>query len=375
VAGLTIDGVGQSITVSGDSSVRVMIVSPAGKLDLRNLTIANGSVPAGSGGGILNTGGTLTLTNSTVSSNATRLEGGGITNRGTTTLLNSTVSGNSAADGFGGGIYNNFTGKLTLLNSTVSRNSAADGSGGGISNAGVAQLQNTIVANSLSGGNCSGVAITSLGHNLSSDGSCAFAEAGDLNNTDPMLGPLANNGGPTQTHALLPGSPAIDAGSSDCPPPATDQRGVSRPQDGDGGAGAVCDVGAFELEARGAHGPTTPTLPSPSPSPSPSSTATSTPSGAPAPSPGSTVVQSPTPTPSPQSSATPARASFLTPTPACSVDDDGNHQDSDDSRVRSLLDPDDDNVDTRPRRDPEHNDDQRRHCEDEQGDDDHGPEE
>ena len=60
---------------------------------------------------------------------------------------------------------------------------------------------------------------------------------------------LANNGGPTQTHALLPGSPAIDVGSSDCPPPATDQRGVSRPQDADGFAGADCDIGAFELEA------------------------------------------------------------------------------------------------------------------------------
>src|SRR5437899_10187294 len=81
VAGLTIDGAGQSITVSGNNGVGVMIVSPVAKLDLRNLTIANGSVPTGSGGGILNTGGTLTLSNSTVSNNATDLEGGGITNQ------------------------------------------------------------------------------------------------------------------------------------------------------------------------------------------------------------------------------------------------------------------------------------------------------
>src|SRR6266567_5540427 len=105
---------------------------------------------------------------------------------------------------------------------------------------------------------------------MSSDGSCGFERSGDLNNTIPMLLPLANNGGPTQTHARLPGSPAIDVGSSDCPPPATDQRGVSRPQDVDGFAGAVCDIGAFELEAAKTRVPTTPppSLLSVSPSPS-----------------------------------------------------------------------------------------------------------
>jgi hypothetical protein len=93
-------------------------------------------------------------------------------------------------------------------------------------------------------GNCTGShPITSEGHNLEDTDTCGLTGPGDLRNTDPKLGPLADNGGLTQTQALLPGSPAIDAGSTDCPPPATDQRGVSRPQ------GPACDIGAFELES------------------------------------------------------------------------------------------------------------------------------
>jgi hypothetical protein len=90
--------------------------------------------------------------------------------------------------------------------------------------------------------NCNKV-LDSLGHNLTDDDSCGLTAPSDLVVADAMLGPLADNGGPTETHALLAGSPAIDAGSPDCPPPATDQRGVLRPQ------GAACDIGAFESEA------------------------------------------------------------------------------------------------------------------------------
>jgi hypothetical protein len=89
--------------------------------------------------------------------------------------------------------------------------------------------------------NCNG-ALDSLGYNLTDDDSCGFTAPGDLVVADAMLGPLADNGGPTDTHALLPGSPAIDAGSPGCPPPAADQRGVARPQ------GGTCEIGAFELE-------------------------------------------------------------------------------------------------------------------------------
>ncbi len=201
-------------------------------------------------GGVANSAATLTLTNTTVSGNTGGYEGG-IDNGSKANLTNSTVSGNTG--GYVGGLSN--AGGMTLTNSTVSGNTGGAGYGGGISNTQLATvlLKNTIVAGSLGGDNCLG-AIASLGHNLSSDSSCPFSATGDLNGTDPLLGPLADNGGPTLTHALLPGSPAIDAGSSDCPPPNTDQRGFARP------VGASCDIGAYEF---GAPPPT----PTPTPAP------------------------------------------------------------------------------------------------------------
>ena len=117
-------------------------------------------------------------------------------------------------------------------------------------NLGTATLQNTIVANN-SAGNCFN-SVTSNGYNLSSDGSCDFDGPGDLNNTNPMLGPLQNNGGPTQTMALLPGSPAIDAGNpTGCTDNLghllkTDQRGDPRPNIEDTGG---CDMGAYERQS------------------------------------------------------------------------------------------------------------------------------
>ena len=122
---------------------------------------------------------------------------------------------------------------VTLTNVTLNENVLI-----GLRNDGGTQLKNTITANTTGGGNCLG-SIVSLGHNLSSDGSCSLNATGDLTNTNPLLGPLQNNGGQTPTHALLPGSPAINHGdNSGCP--ATDQRDVARPQAG------VCDIGAYE---------------------------------------------------------------------------------------------------------------------------------
>ena len=141
---------------------------------------------------------------------------------------------------------------MTINNSTLSGNFAEDchgyGKGGGIY--GNVTLQNTIVANSPYGGNCDGT-MTSKGYNLSSDNTCNFDSTGDLNNTNPILGQLGNDGGPTQTIPLLTGSLAIDAGNPQgCTDGKghllrTDQRGKPRHDKEDTGG---CDMGAFERQ-------------------------------------------------------------------------------------------------------------------------------
>ena len=179
----------------------------------------------------------LAITGSTISGNSANNWGGGIKNGGTLTLVNSTVSNNSSVEE-GGGIWN--AESLTLINSTVGGNSSNNG--GGILNHDTITMTNTIVATNPMGADCSGEgSFTSLGHNLDSDGTCNLTGPGDLPGVDPLLGPLQNNGGPTETHALLPGSPAMDAGDNEACP-ATDQRGVERPQ------GLACDIGAYEFE-------------------------------------------------------------------------------------------------------------------------------
>jgi len=250
-----------NITVSGNTSAGGVgggINNYGGTLTLTNSTVS-GNTSAGSyGGGIANGAATLILTNSTVSGNtSSNSDGGGIGNQGIATVTNSTVSGNTAW-GNGGGIANGsgFTGggTVTLINSTVSGNTSGSG-GAGIQNTsgGTLNVKNTIVANNkLAGGtveNCGGTG-SSLGYNLSDDASCAFFTAtGDLTNTPANLGPLQNNGGLTETLALLVGSAAIDhvplavCTDTDGTPISTDQRGVARPQ------GPACDIGAFELTA------------------------------------------------------------------------------------------------------------------------------
>ena len=143
------------------------------------------------------------------------------------------------------------SGTLAINNSTFSGNVARGGKGGAIFNVegSTAVLQNSIVANN-TGGNCSG-AVTSHGYNLSGDSTCDFDGAGDLNNTDPKLGRLRSNGGPTKTMALLPESPAIDSGNpSGCTDGKghllkTDQRGRPRPDKEDESG---CDRGAYERQ-------------------------------------------------------------------------------------------------------------------------------
>jgi len=152
--------------------------------------------------------------------------------------------------GGGGGIYV-AAGTANISNSTLSGNGARSRSGGGeLASTGTVTVQNSIVANSPKEGNCFGT-ITSKGYNLSSDGTCSFNDIGDLNNTDPKLGPLQNNGGQTQTMALPTGSPGIDAGNpSGCTDNhgkllKTDQRGQPRPDKEDARG---CDMGAYESQ-------------------------------------------------------------------------------------------------------------------------------
>jgi hypothetical protein len=213
-----------------------------------SLTLTDSAVSGNRGSGIFNvSGGTLTLTNSTVSGNTAIQKGGGIYNLrgGMLTLVNSTVSGNSAAAG-GGGICNCGSldpagGTVTLVNSTVSGNSGGAGEDGILSEDGTVTVTNSLVDDA-----CGGV-ITSNGYNIESPGdTCGFDPDGtdlvDVTEEQLNLGELAGNGGPTMTHALLPGSVAIDRiPEGDCAVDA-DQRHVSRPR-GDG-----CDVGAVEVD-------------------------------------------------------------------------------------------------------------------------------
>ena len=193
---------------------------------------------ANDGGGIASYD-TLTITASTLSGNSAGNLGGGIANYGLLSLTGSTFSGNRA-DGEGGGIGNQ--GDADVVNSTFVGNSA-DVDGGGIyaTFGATATVQNTIVGNSTSGGNCSGLLTEGGSQNLATDETCS---PGFTQVTPAQLALGALTGSPAY-FLLNPDSVAIDAGTNTgCP--ATDQRGVSRPQDGDGDGTAICDVGSYE---------------------------------------------------------------------------------------------------------------------------------
>lgn len=300
---ITLQGAGADQTIISGGAVgasSVVTVYFVATTSLRDLTITGGIGLTITGGGI-NNGGTLTLANSAVSGNTSTDLGGGIFNAGTLIVENSAIRGNGAYNGAGifndagtvtvttstfsdnhadlngGGIANYYGGPVTVTNSTFGNNSATNGAGifnssgavtltsstlsgngayyaGGIYNAGSpATVSNTIIAgNTGSGGipDCGGgLKDGPAGHNLIginfvcsglTNGVNGNQVGTSSNPLDPKLGPMQDNGGPTQTMSLLPGSPAIDAAGA-CPPPATDQRGVARPQ------GPACDIGAYEV--------------------------------------------------------------------------------------------------------------------------------
>jgi hypothetical protein len=279
---LTIDGPGAdrlSVVKTGSGQFRAFTVANGVTAAIDGLKIANASVPV-DGGGIRNNGtltldsvwvtgngspgvdlgggihnnNTLTVINSAITGN-TAATGGGIgSSHAILSVINSTVAGNTSTDGLGGGIAANF-GNATIKHSTIAGNSCPSGwtMGGGLfaGMGGNYTLQNTIVAGNNGAGapDISGSA-NSLGYNLIGDTKGGFGfDDTDLLNVDPELGPLQNNGGPTPTMALLPSSPAIDAGDPNpTDPPEWDQRGPGFPRIVNG----RLDIGAFEVQATGA---------------------------------------------------------------------------------------------------------------------------
>lgn len=275
------------LTISGNNASRVFQIFPGNNATLSGMTVTGGNAN-GDGGGIYNDG-TLTVTHSTVSNNHSQFDGGGIGTGFNTglTLSHSTISGNTATRDSGG--IHNINGAVTVNNSTISGNTTSGSNGGGgIGNNGTLKVNNSTVTNNSSGvtsglfnpastvtirnsiiaGNVGNATqpdvfnsgtMTSEGFNLIGNrGTVTFNQTGDQSGTgasplNPLLAPLALNGGTTATHAFLSNSPALDAGNSSGS--TTDQRGLPRPRDltpfaphlGIGGDGA--DIGAFEAQA------------------------------------------------------------------------------------------------------------------------------
>jgi predicted outer membrane repeat protein len=263
-----LDGEG-NLTVDGDEAHRVFLVLEGVTTELRGFIVTRGfriddnpMSPDENGGGIANRG-TLTIASSTVSGNRANGAGGGIANVGTLTVTDSTISGNYSSQS-GGGIEG---GTVSLTNSTVSGNTAENKGGGFSSGGSIVLVSSTVVDNTspfISGivtfnegtltatstiieGDCATEkVVTSNAYNIESPGdTCGFDQPTDQVNVsadDLEFGPLQDNGGPTETHALGEDSVAIDhIPAVDCEVDE-DQRGIERPQ------GDACDVGAFELE-------------------------------------------------------------------------------------------------------------------------------
>ncbi len=276
-SGLNINGAGASTTIiDGGALDNVFHVQNAAALNLSGLTLQNGMIGVycqgssvgvfesvvkdNSDTGILMQTGSLGLLESTVKDNgkagvylsntATQgiitgstisgnqdSSGGGIYTRANLILFYVTISGNHAFTG-GGGIYAESPANVSIDHSTIANNTSVMGSGILNNNASSFLLFHTLIDDN----NCAGAALTTGFYNLDSGHTCVTSlSGGDLNDIDPLLGPLQDNGGMTDTHALMLGSPAINAGapSNSCFP-VYDQRHADAPMDG------FCDIGAYE---------------------------------------------------------------------------------------------------------------------------------
>jgi len=278
-------------TIQGNKGGRTGGIFNDGEMTIEDSSVRDNRALKGVGG--IENRGVLTITRTTIAENigyndewnsGSCMLSGGIANFNVLEITDSLIQGNRKPSDrvgggcLGGGIYNSGrlnSGRLSRIkNTTITQNNldchnncASGGGGGGIANVdnAILELENVTIYENQGGGlytesgasitlvnsivaanegdNCRKVngEIASLGHNTDTDNSCELNATGDQPGVVLQLGPLQDNGGSTFTHALLPNSPAIDAGSNaNCP--ATDQRGVSRPQ------GTACDIGAFELE-------------------------------------------------------------------------------------------------------------------------------
>ena len=304
---LTLDSVTISNGLANNGTAGGGGIMSHGTLTITGSTFTGNSAPASSGtsGGGINNSGTLNLSTSTFTGN-TGQEGGAVFNQKTATIINDTFSSNTATI-YGGGALLNAAGTMTVTGSTFTGNTGPGGGaidndttlnisdstftgntggtngGGAIDNFGTTTVTQTtfagnsslyganilnytgftlkigmsIVANGQGGPNCGGgQPVTDAGYNIDTGSTCGFSTANhSLSSTSPQLGPLATNGGPTQTMALPVGSPAVDAipaSTAGCTG-TTDQRGTPRPQ------GAGCDIGAYELVQSGSGTPSVPT--------------------------------------------------------------------------------------------------------------------
>ena len=305
-------------TTSDDCCGGAIYAAPGATFTISNATFENNRVNWCCGGAIYNEG-TLSFERGSITGGrSTECCGGAIdSHAGSLTLTNVTVSGNSAGHDpaqpalpSAGGIWIG-GGTATLSHVTIAQNSGTNGASGlangnvGGAAQGAVTIGRSIVSGNTGAPQCLGP-FTSVGYNIVSDATCAFNAATDQKSVDPRLAPLTNLGGRGMAHALGAGNPAIDAiPAGDCPPPATDQRGMTRSQDGAAPAGALCDIGAVEMAG---------TQPTPGPTPTPGTTPAPTVSPTPAPTVSPTPVPTASPTPTPTTSPTPTPP--VSPTPS-----------------------------------------------------------